>query len=238
MAEFVTYERFATQGELKELVELLEANQIVYELEDDIQLVDASFANPNHHRDYRIKLLSADFERVNELRNQIAASELEHVAQDYYLFDFTDDELIDLISKQDEWSPFDFQLARKILKDRGKEISSQRMYELKNSRIKELATVEKHSVGGIVSGYMLTVLGGVLSFVIYGYISTLLVLIGLIIGGYIVSSKKTLPNGERIFTYGDSDRKQGKIILIIGAPMLIISVLMRLWGTLEFLSSF
>lgn len=238
MSEFVTYEKFATIGELKEFVELLQENSIPYELEDDIQLLDASFANPNHHRDYRIKLQQADFENVNELRNSIALLELDQVDPEYYLFDFTDEELIDLISKQDEWSPFDFQLAQKILKDRGKEISSQQMDELKNSRIKELATVEKHGIGGIVSGYILTAFGGVLSFVIYGYISTLLVLIGLIIGGYIVSSKKTLPNGERIFTYGDSDRKQGKIILIIGAPMLIISVLMRLWGTLEFLSSF
>ncbi|WP_294672214.1 hypothetical protein [uncultured Fluviicola sp.] len=238
MSEFVTYEKFATIGELKEFVELLQENNIPYELEDDIQLLDASFANPNHHRDYRIKLQQADFESVNELRNSIALLELDRVDPDYYLFDFTDEELIDLISKQDEWSPFDFQLARKILKDRGKEIGSQQMDELKNSRIKELATVEKHSIGGIVSGYILTAFGGVLSFVIYGYISTLLVLIGLIIGGYIVSSKKTLPNGERIYTYDDSDRKQGKIILIIGAPMLIISVLIRLWGTLEFLSSF
>lgn len=238
MSEFVTYEKFATIGELKEFVELLQENNIPYELEDDIQLLDASFANPNHHRDYRIKLQQADFESVNELRNSIALLELDRVDPDYYLFDFTDEELIDLISKQDEWSPFDFQLAQKILKDRGKEVSSQQMDELKNSRIKELATVEKHSIGGIVSGYILTAFGGVLSFVIYGYISTLLVLIGLIIGGYIVSSKKTLPNGERIYTYSDSDRKQGKIILIIGAPMLIISVLIRLWGTLEFLSSF
>lgn len=237
MSEFITYEKFATIGELKEFVELLQANNIPYEIEDDVQLLDASFANPNHHRDYRIKLQSSDFEHVDELRNTLALSELDQVNPDYYLFDFTDEELIDLISKQDEWSPFDFQLAQKILKERGKEVSSQKMDELRDSRIKELATAEKHSVSGIISGYMLTALGGVLSFVIYGYISTLLVLIGLIIGGYIVSSKKTLPNGERIFTYGDSDRKQGKIILIIGVPMLIISVLMRLFGTLEFLSS-
>jgi hypothetical protein len=59
----------------------------------------------------------------------------------------------------------------------------------------------------------------------------------MIIGGYIVSSKKILPNGDRIVTYDDSDRKHGIIILIIGIPMLIIAVLMRLLGTLEFLSS-
>lgn len=237
MSEFITYEKFATVPELKELVELLEANNIPYELEDDIQLVDANFANPKHHRDYRIKLQGADFERVTELRNNIEIPELDEIDPDYYLLDFTDEELIDLISKQDEWSPFDFQLAQKLLKDRGREISSQKIEELKEERIQELAAPEKHGVGGIVTGYIFIVLGGVISFIVGGYFTMLIILIGLIIGGYIVSSKKILPNGERMHTYIESDRKHGKIILFIGIPILIIAVLLRLFNTLEIISN-
>jgi hypothetical protein len=177
MSEFITYEKFATLPELKEFAELLQTNNIPYELEDDVKLVDASFANPNHHRDYRIQLLPEDFERVNELRNKQVEVELNEIAQDYYLFQFTDEELIDLISKQDEWSPFDFQLAQKILKDRGKEVSQKEIDQLKGQRVNELAKPEKHSVGGIIAGYTFTIAGGLLSFVIYGYITMLLILI-------------------------------------------------------------
>lgn len=235
MSEFITYEKFATIPELNEFVELLKANDIPYELEDDVQLVDASFANPNHHRDYRIKLYPEDFDRVNELRNVLADVELDEIDPDYYLFQFTDEELIDLISKQDEWSPFDFQLAQKILKNRGKELDSQKIDELRDSRIKDLSAVEKHDTSGIIAGYILVILGGALSFIIAGYLTMLLILIGLIIGGYIVSSKKTLPNGERMFKYTGSDRRHGIIMLIIGIPMLIAAVLIRLFSTLEFL---
>ncbi len=236
MSEFVTYEKFATLPELKEFAELLQANNIPFELEDDVQLLDAGFANPNYHRDYRIQLLPEDFERVNELRNRQAEAELNEIDPDYYLFQFTNEELIDLISKQDEWSPFDFQLAQKILKDRGTELTSQEINELKEQRIEELALVEKHDVGGIITGYIFTVLGGILSFIIGGYFTMLLILIGLIIGGYIVSNRKTLPNGERIHTYNESDRKHGKAILFIGIPVLIAAVLIRLFSTLELLS--
>lgn len=221
MSEFITYEKFATVPELKEFVELLQTHNIPYELEDDVQLFDASFANIQHHRDYRIQLLPEDFERVNEIRNNIAISELDQVDADYYLFDFTNEELIDLISKQDEWSPFDYQLAQKILKARGQEVSTKEINKLKDQRIAELSEPEKHNPFWIVIGYIFSALGG---------------LFGIIIGWYIVFSKKTLPNGQRIYTYNESDRKHGKIILIIGIPILVIVVLIRLFITLELLS--
>lgn len=222
MSEFITYERFATIPELKEFVDLLKANNIPYELEDDVEIFDVSFANNKHNRDYRIKLYPEDFETVTELRNAIAASELEQIDPTYYLFGFTDEELIDLISKQDEWSPFDFQLAQKILKDRGREISEKEIHELREWRIRELAEPEKHETGWIIVGYIFAILGG---------------LIGLIIGWYIVSAKKNLPNGERVYTYNESDRKHGKRILIIGIPVLVISLLIRVINELELLSN-
>lgn len=220
MSEFITYEKFATVPELKELVELLEAHNISYELEDDVQIFDVSFANIQHHRDYRIKLRQSDFDKATELRNAIVLSELDEIDPGYYLFDFTDEELIDLIAKQDEWSPFDFQLAQKILKDRGNEISTQKINKLKEERIEELAKPEKHNSFWIVVGYIFAILGGI---------------IGLIIGWYIVSSKKVLPNGERVYTYNESDRKHGKIILIIGIPIFIIGVVSRV--LIEFLNA-
>jgi len=222
MSEFITYEKFATVPELKELVELLEANNIPYELEDDVQIFDVSFANIQHHRDYRIKLLQSDFDKATELRNAIVLSELDEIDPGYYLFDFTDEELIDLIAKQDEWSPFDFQLAQKILKDRGNEISTQKINELKEERIEELAKPEKHHGFRIGLGYVFASLGG---------------LIGIIIGYHLISSKKTLPTGQRIYTYSESDRKQGRRILIIGIPIFVIGIAIRIIMKLEMLSN-
>lgn len=218
MSEFITYEKFATIPELKEFVELLQANDIPYELEDDIQIFDVSFANIQHHRDYRIKLLPEDFDRVTELRNLIALSELDDIDPDYYLFDFTDAELMDLIAKQDEWSPFDFQLAQKILKDRGREINPAEIEALKEKRIEALSEPEKHHPLWIVFGYFFAFLGG---------------LIGVIMGAYIISRKKVLPNGEKIPAYSESDRKHGTRILVIAIVMMIVGIAFRVINEID-----
>lgn len=215
MSEFVTYEKFATIGELKEFVELLQENNIPYELEDDVQLFDASFANISHHRDYRIQLLPQDFQRVDELRNKQADIELSEIDPEYYLFQFTDEELIDLISKQDEWSPFDFQLARKILKNRGKEISSEEIHELKEQRIEQLSQPEKDSKPWVIIGYVC---------------AFLFPFFGIIMGIYMLSSKKTLPNGQKVYSFSQSTRNSGTIILLISCMVFALVMVLRLFG--------
>lgn len=214
MSEFVTYEKFATIGELKEFVELLQENNIPYELEDDVQLFDASFANISHHRDYRIQLLPEDFDRVNELRNNLADVELHEIDPDYYLFQFTDEELIDLISKQDEWSPFDFQLAQKILKNRGREISSEEIHELKEQRIEQLSQPEKDSKPWVIIGYIC---------------AFLFPFFGIIMGIYMLSSKKALPNGQKVYSFSQSTRNSGMIILLISCILFALVMVLRLF---------
>jgi hypothetical protein len=214
MSEFITYEKFATIPELKGFVELLQANEIPYELEDDVQVFDVSFANANHNRDYRIKLYPEDFERVNELRNNLAEVELDEVDPDYYLFQFSNEELIDLISKQDEWSPFDFQLAQKILKSRGSEVSSQKINELKEQRIEELSQPEKDSKPWIIIGYIC---------------AFLFPFFGIIMGVYMLSSKKTLPNGEKASSFSQSTRNSGMIILLISCIVFALAMVLRLF---------
>lgn len=60
----------------------------------------------------------------------------------------------------------------------------------------------------IVAGYMLAVVGG---------------LIAIVIGAYLRTHKKLLPNGERVFGYAASDRAHGERILILGTLGLILS---------------
>lgn len=214
MPEFVTYEKFTTIEELKEFVELLQENNIPYELEDDVQIFDVSFANNNHHKDYRIKLYPEDFDRVNELRNNLADVELHEIDPDYYLFQFTNEELIDLISKQDEWSPFDFQLAQKILKDRGREISSEEIHALKEQRVEELSQPEKDSKPWVVIGYIC---------------AFLFPFFGIIMGIYMLSSKKTLPNGQKVNSFSQKTRDSGMIILLISCVMFALVIVLRLF---------
>ena len=73
--------------------------------------------------------------------------------------------------------------------------------EAKNKRIEELRQPDRSSSKWIDLGYVFAILGGFLGFII-GYL--------------LLTQKKTLPNGERVFAYSLEDRKHGKRILYVG----------------------
>lgn len=197
-----------------DLAELLNYYDIDYQVEDYILNPDIIAADMESNKEYCIKLLSEDFERVNEIRNKHAVAELDQVNESHYLFEYTNEELLmEVIAKKDEWSSFDYALAKKILTDRGVEVTENQIHHLNTERIKELSKPDKDQKGWIILGYILAFLGGYL---------------GILIGFHLTSHKKTLPNGERIYAYSPQDRKHGKQIMIIGTVFAIIGLIIRL----------
>lgn len=104
------------------------------------------------------------------------------------------------------------------MKDRGIEIGAKEMETLRENRLKELAKPEKTDRFALALGYLFALMGG---------------FFGILIGWYIRSNMKTLPNGDRVYTYSKSDREHGNAIMGIGIGMFII------WtGIIYFLEGF
>ena len=206
--DFVTFQRFNDKVAAMALAETFRENGIECGLEDVSENFDVSFANNEINKDFRVKLKPVDFERAETLLLQLAEKDLADIDPGYYIFDFSSEELKEIIEKQDEWSSLDFLLAKKILKERGVEVNVNEIQTLKTKRIEALAKPEKSPQLLIIAGYILAVIGG---------------LIAIIIGAYLRMHKKTLPNGERVFGYAASDRAHGERILIIGILALILS---------------
>ena len=102
------------------------------------------------------------------------------MAPDYYLLAFTDAELLEILSKPDEWGHFDYVLAKKLLVDRGYNITDALTQELKAQRLNGLAQYEDPIMAGRGSPIGL---GGLIS-------------------SYIVAThKKTLPDGRQVHAY-------------------------------------
>jgi hypothetical protein len=206
--DFVTFQRFNDKAAALTLAETLKENGIECGLEDVSENFDVSFANNEINKDFRIKLKPIDFERANTLLLQLAEKDLADIDPGYYIFDFGDEELKEIIEKQDEWSSLDFLLAKKILKERGVEVSVNQIQIFKEKRLEALAEPEESPQVLIVAGYILAVIGG---------------LIAIIIGAYLRTHKRTLPNGERVFNYAPADRAHGERIMIVGILVLILS---------------
>lgn len=204
--EFIVFEKSNDQGTVLALANLLEQNNIKYILEDST--INMPFVNTDLAKIFIIKLKKDDFAKVESLQKEIALAEIEAVNKNHYLFDFSEEELIEIIKKPDEWNAFDILLAKKILKDRGIEISPETSESFKKERQEELEKPEKEALVWIYLGYIFASMGGAL---------------GILIGWTLWKLKKVLPNGDKVYTYTESDRKHGRRMFIIGIISLFFS---------------
>jgi hypothetical protein len=208
----LVYKRFYEQERANGLTELLADNGIEFELTEDKENLDALYGDKQFSKQYFVKIKADDFKKVDSILLNLSEKELETVDKDHYLFGFTDEELFEIISKPDEWNEFDFQLAKKILRERGKEINQNTIDLLKKQRLNDLAKPEEGQRNWIYAGYIFALLGG---------------LIGVFIGWHLSTHRKTLPNGQQVYGYKLEDRKHGRRIWIIGAIMFIVSLTIR-----------
>ena len=208
--DYSIFKKFPTLEQANELKALLDENNIEFILADNVPPVDVTFSGSTLLHEYEIRLKPADFKKAETLLTQLAEQQLNDIDPDYYLLKFTDEELYDILLKVDEWGPFDYSLAQKLLKDRGKPIDTALLASLKKQRLAALAKPEENQKAWIIAGYIFACLGG---------------LLGIIIGYSLWTAKKTLPNGQKVPSYTENDRKHGKYIFYIGliiAPTALI----------------
>ena len=202
--KFIYYKSFFEEETFIEFKQFLKKNKIEFESKvenPNIYHTSANVITP----EYIVKIKQSDYDYVEGLVSEIMKNEVENVNSDHYLFSFSDSELYEIITKPEEWSSFDFQLAKKILKDRGKEIDETLISKIKEVRNENLAEPEEYPKSMVLVGYFSSFLGGFL---------------GLIIGYILLFSKKTLPNGEEFYTYPPKARNHGLGILVLSALVL------------------
>lgn len=216
--EFITYQKFNDAALANELIEVLEKHNIPYQAEEQTSGFDPSLVMSNAAVDYAVKINGEDFERVNQILKEEEIKNIDGVDKDYYLFSFTDDELMDVLTKADEWSAFDVVLSRKLLAERGLNIDDKKLAAIEEKRIGELRAPDKPQTLWITIGYICAFGGGVF---------------GIFIGWYLANGKKTLPDGERVYEYSGHDRKHGRNIFYIGIVATIIFVAAKFLVTLN-----
>ena len=212
--EYSIFKKYPTLEQASELKEILDKEGIESVLGDNIPPVDVTFSGSTLQHEFEVRIKPSDFGKAEYLLEKQAENLIDQVDKDYYLFDFTDEELYEILLKSDEWNEFDYTLAQKILSQRGKPIDKALLNSLKNERIKQLAKPEEKQRSWIVAGYIFALLGGIL---------------GIIIGYFLWNAKKTLPNGEKVYSYSETDRKHGKYIFIISVIIFPFASIFRVF---------
>jgi len=116
--EYLRFKLFTDKTTAEDFAEVLKQNAIDYKIEEDSLVFDASFANHPLARDYVIAIKQSDFKNASNAYDEYFAKQLNDVPADYYLLQFSDDELLDILARPDEWGAFDYQLATELLKKR------------------------------------------------------------------------------------------------------------------------
>jgi hypothetical protein len=209
------FKKFPTLEQANELKELLKENGVESLVADNIPPVDVTFSGNTLQNEFEVRIKQSDFKKAEEILEKNVGNLIDQIDKDYYLFEFTDEELYEILLKSDEWNAFDYTLAQKILKQRGKSVNKELLNSLKNERIKDLAKPEENQRPWIIAGYIFSLLGGFL---------------GLIIGYFLWTSKKTLPNGQKVYSYSANDRKHGKYIFYIGLIIAPTALLLKVIG--------
>lgn len=199
MSEFLTYSKFYTKEEAEEFAALLDANNIIFDAERQKAILDTVYVGEDSEPNYIVKVRQEDFSKVNELMKREAEKHMENVTSDYYLFQFTNEELADVIRKPEEWNYLDQLLAQKILKERNVTLESIPADAILNtedlvhpSRI-EFIWLFLSFIGAIVFPY-----------------------VGFVVGLVLVFSKRTLKDGSKMNMFDNFTRNYGWILLGMG----------------------
>jgi hypothetical protein len=213
--KFITFHKFNSLEDAQELISTLKKSSVKVQIEDASPPVDITFSGNTLQNEIRIKVKQSDFGMANQILEKQAEQLVDKFPEDYYLYDFTDNELIEIIEKSDEWSKEDFMLSQKILKDRGHEISKEEIEEIKQKRIEDVRKPEKGHVGWLIFGFISAILGG---------------LLGIFIGWFHWNFKKTDTTGQRVYAYDQQTRKIGQIIFWIGLVSMIYWIYWKMSG--------
>jgi hypothetical protein len=201
MEELVTLRTFNTLEEASAVVELLEKNKIHYLVEKTEVPIEVVLPGENLDTELLVKVKPEAFEAAKTLLEELEEIGIEKLDKDYYLFDFTDQELIELLQKSDEWSLKDYLWAQEILKQRGKEVDKSLLNEWNDKRLAFLATPEKVTPKYLMLAYLFCFAGG---------------WIGFFMGRHVRAFKKLLPNNQKVFAFDEESRVKGKKIESIG----------------------
>lgn len=204
MSKVTMYRNFKVAESALELAELLKESGIEYQLSETMQIVDPSITGISVP-EFQVLLSPIDFPKANQIERKLAQASLGLVEPDHYLFDFELEELREIVEKPDEWSAFDFELARKLLADQGQTVSEENVDAAWQKRIKELASPENSDRLWVIAGFATLFFGGIAS---------------ALIGFYLWKGQKTLPNGKKVANFSQKSQTYGRFLFFLGLLIL------------------
>lgn len=240
--EWMDLETFPTKEEAKALIDLLLENAIEADL-----VVDANMGGDPLGLDFQNRgadscIVRVRAGKIGEARRLLevairsaAESNAEALGQEMFK-DFSDEELLEVLQKPDEWNLENVAVAQKILASHGKSYTKEDLDRFFAERVESLRkplSVRWSSFAGAFAMAVTAIAIDAVNFLHLdntNYLYALLVagLLGFL--GFLASlnwtyRKKRLPNGEKVFLFSGRVRSVAFVSLVLSALSLGLTVL-------------
>ncbi len=214
----IPFRRFANKELAESYLEIFQKNGIQCRMGDNLPSADLTFSNSTVTNQFEILLPEEEFEKAERLMLDLMATEIENLPEDYYLYEFEDEELKEILIHPQEWNELDQLLAKKLIEERGLDFSQEEVEEIQKEEIKKVQKTDQTPIARILFCYVFIILA-------FFFKLLLIFLVFMIAQGYILwNSKRKLPDGDQIPQYNETTRLHGQIIFYFGILIAILSV--------------
>lgn len=155
MEEFIEYQRFQTLKDASFLIDLLDANQIIFKIDDSTTRFDVAATTNNPLEGGIVVLIRpADKKRVDQIN--FKTTETASI-DDHYMYSLSDNDIIDIIVNSEGWTKEELILAKEISKQRNLKPTAELIKSLRKD--KEAVNIsdetkQKHIVASGVSWFL------------------------------------------------------------------------------------
>ena len=210
------YKHIEQDVELEELKEILDINDINYEVSSADVIIDRTIIGSKRFAKYTVKLLPDDFEKVDQLRKN--ATELKPISIDDYihLTELANNELLEILKNPSAWSIESEIVAKKILETRNYKITKEEIKILQDDYYSELRAGKSVPPFIQILYFLAIALGE--------FFGMLFILAGVGMGYYYAYGTATDPKGLKYYVYDAKARQRGKFILYGGVIAFVISL--------------
>lgn len=234
--EFLTFQRFSDPELAAKLAAQLAEAGINARIVNEGPMLDTFIIGTSSMPDFSLKIPARDFVKAHQHLESYYNKSLGEVEPDYYLLSFTDTELLDILNNPSEWGAFDFQLAKKLLRDRGVAFEENEVGILSTSNITKQAKKE-NGKGLLIIAVVFTVFVALAMLVMSmseQFNFPYSVFLALLASSQLAWGKKTLPNGGQVWIFSDNQRSIGKNLFYTNLVLLAITVVMILFYSVNF----
>ncbi|MEO0897963.1 MAG: hypothetical protein AAFY71_16260 [Bacteroidota bacterium] len=217
--EFVQYRVFPTEGDLEDFLHLVKKKNIPYKLEKFASAADSTFLGQAAAKEFILKIPISRVDELNRFLEKEAEEFFPSLSRDYFMFQSSNEELLEILKNPRDWGIENVVYAGKILEERNIGFSLSSIKEEVRQREIEFEKPVKANSALIWMGYLFLPFSYVMG---ESYAGTLSIFIGF----YLFVTKKNNSKGESFPAFDERSRLHGKILIGLG---ILFWILTNLW---------